>query len=180
MPAKKSQVSPIGRVSFPSVFQPHAFEEGEPKYEVVMLFDPEELAPLKAAAAAAVKEKFGDSAEKVSKAEGFKSPFHCGDDKDYDGYAGKTWVRFTSKQPPAVVNESVQPISEASGDFYAGCHARVSYTVYAYDFRSKGVAFGLVNIQKVGNGEPFAGRTSPEDDFGAVAAVSGGGGEDIF
>ncbi len=160
------KVSPVGRVSFPDAYKPRKMEgsDGDPKYAVTLLFDDgADLAEMKAAAAAAAKEKFGD------KVKGLRSPFRAGDDKEYDGYAGKTYVRFSSPQAPAVVDGRKQPITEASGRFYAGCFARVSWTCYAYDKGgNRGVAFGLGNIQKTGDGEPFSSRTTADDDFDEV------------
>jgi len=39
---------------------------------------------------------------------------------------------------------------------------------FAYENKSKGIAFGLQNIQKLGDGEPFSGRVKAADDFEPV------------
>lgn len=171
-----SPVSPIGRVSFPDAYKARKMEgsAGDPKFAVTLLFDDTaqkspEFAAMKAAAAAAAKNKWGDKIPK-----GIRSPFRDGNEKDYDGYAGNVFVRFSSSERPGVVDGRKQEITEDSGRFYAGCFGRVSYTCYAYDNSgNKGVAFGLVNIQKTGDGEPFSSRTDADDDFGAIDDTSG-------
>ena len=60
-----------------------------------------------------------------------------------------------------------RPIEEMSGDFYPGCHARVSYSVYAWQHPvgGAGVSCGLNNVQKVKDDTAFDGRSDASDDF---------------
>ena len=168
--------TPKFRVSFPNVFKASAFDENsEAKFDVVALFeDGTDLSGLKDACEAAAIEKWG---KKVPK--NCKTPFHDGNDKEYDGYADATWVRFSSKRRPGVVDQNVQPIIDPS-EFYGGCYAIATVNAYAYGgpgtkFQA-GVALGLQNIQKVAEGEPFGEAVSnAEEDF---APVSGGTGTD--
>ncbi len=82
-----------------------------------------------------------------------------------DGYgAGCMFASASSKQPPGVVDRNREAILEA--DLYAGCWARASVTAFAYDNKGKGVAFGLHNIQKLGEGVSFSGRIAADEDFG--------------
>jgi hypothetical protein len=86
----------------------------------------------------------------------------------------------STKQKPGVVDEKVQPIVE-EGEIYGGCYVRASLSVYAYDQSgNKGVSFGLRNIQKVGDGEAFGGRTRAEDDFTPVDASASADVDDMF
>ena len=72
---------------------------------------------------------------------------------------------------PGVVDQNVQPIIEAE-EMYAGCYARATLTAYAFDTAgNRGVAFGLQNIQKIRDGEPFTGREKAEDEFEAIESV---------
>lgn len=160
-----ANISPIGRVSFPSVFRPKAFEGGEPVYSMVLLFHKSaDLTGMKRAAEQAARDKWGAKIPKQ-----LRTPFRDGDDRDTDGYAGHTYVRFASKTPPGVIDQSKATVTEESGMFYAGCHARVSFQAYAYDVSgNRGVAFGLHHIQKVKDGEAFSARTRPEDDFDEI------------
>lgn len=163
--ASEKVLTPKFRVSFPAVFVPRSAMDGaEPKYSVVMLFPKEvDLSKLKAIAKQAVTEKWGDKVPKD-----LRSPFRDGDDKEMDGYAGQIFITASSKMKPGLVNGAREPIIDA-GEFYAGCYARATVNAYAYDRNgNRGVAFGLQNIQKLEEGEPFSGRTKPEDDFDAV------------
>jgi len=155
--------TPEFRASFAHVFKPRAFKEGqEPKYSVVMLFDEkEDLSALKKLAKAAADDKWPKGIPT-----NLRSPFRKGSEKpDLDGYEGKVFITASSKMQPGVVDNQVQPILNES-DFYSGCYARATVTAYAYDHMgNKGVAFGLQNIQKLRDGEPFSGRSKAEDDF---------------
>jgi len=161
-------ITPEFRVSFPNVFQPKSFEGQDPKYSLVMLFDKkEDLAALKALAKKAVEDKWPDITKRPKN---LRNPFRDGDTErpDVDGYAGKLFISASSKMKPRVVDQSVQDIISDT-DFYAGCYARASLTVFAYDTAgNRGVAFGLQNVQKLRDGEPFSGRAKPEDEFEAV------------
>lgn len=165
-------ITPEARLSFPSLFVPRAPMEGsagEPKYGCTLLFPKTaDLSALKAAASAAVKEKWPSGAPK-----GLRSPFRDGSEKDLDGYAGCIFINVSSARKPGVVDENLQPIIEANG-IYAGCYVRASVRAYAYEKAgNRGVAFGLNNIQKVRDGEPFgAAASKPEDDFAAVASAT--------
>lgn len=166
----ESKKTPEFRVSFPNVFKPFAFEGQDAKYSVVMLFPKSaDLGELQALAKKAVEEKWPDATKRAAVLANpkFKNPFRDGDTEkpDTDGYAGMLFVTATSKQKPGVVDRNVQPIM-SEDEFYAGCYAKASVTAYAYDKAGNvGVAFGLQNIMKIRDGEPFSGRRKPEDDF---------------
>lgn len=167
-------ITPEFRVSFPYVFRPSkpmAGSTNEPKYTLTMLFPKDaDLSKLKAAAADAAKEKWGDKIPK-----GLRSPFRDQGEKEFPGYeAGCTFITATSKQRPGLVDAKVQDIIEER-DFYAGCYARASIRAFAYDQAgNRGVAFGLQNVQKLRDGEPLGGRSRPQDDFEPVADAGGG------
>ena len=175
-------MTPEFRVSFPNVFKPRGFEGQEPKYSVVMLFDKStDISALKQLAQRAVEEKWPDPAKRPK---GLRNPFKDGDTEkpDVDGYEGAIFVNASSKMKPGVVDQNVQPIIDEN-EFYAGCYARATVTAYAYNkIGNKGVAFGLQNIQKLRDGEPFTGRSRAEDDFAPVenAGVSEAEVENMF
>jgi len=159
-------ITPTFRVSFPHVFTPTAMEEGkEKKFSLVGLFPADEdLTELRNLAKAAIKEKWPTGAPK-----GLRTPFRDGNEKEYPEFQDMIFISMSSKNRPNVVDEDVQPILNQS-EFYAGCYARASVRAYAYDQKgNKGVAFGLINVQKVEDGEPLGGGASdPEDDFSPV------------
>lgn len=176
MAESKNVMTPEFRVSFAHVFKPQpAMDEGkDPKFGITMLF-PEgaDLSDLKAAASAAAKAKWGDSIP-----DNMRSPFRDQGEKNLEGYvAGAVFMNATSKQRPGLVDADVQDIIDEA-DFYSGCYARATVNAFAYEARNKtgavvnrGVAFGLNNVQKLRDGEPFSGRTKASEDF----APAGGG-----
>ncbi len=114
------------------------------------------------------KEKYGGKLPK-----GFKLPLKDGDqDKDDndENYEGKFFLTATNKNPPGIVSLE----KDASGKYkeitdqsevYSGCHARISLNFFLYDNVGKGIGVSLLNIQKISDGEPFANRSKPDDDF---------------
>lgn len=185
-------ITPEFRVSYPTLFKPKKNDlNNQMEYSVVALFKKgENLDKLKAAAQEACEKKWGKDKAKWPKT--LRSPFRDQADraktneetgKEYlpDGYeAGAFYLNLKSTTRPGVVNQAVKEITEESGDFYAGCYAYASLSCYAYDQKgNKGVAFGLQNIQKSRDGEPFGGRTKATDDFAAVA-VEGGDANALF
>jgi len=182
--------TPAFTVSFPVVFEPRAFDGGDPKYSVTAIFkkaDEALLAPLKEIAREAAVEKFG-----AKLPSGMRSPFRDGSEKEaLEGFGPDTiFVNFTSKQQPGLVDHNVQRIV-AREEFYAGCRAMATVTAYAYDQKgNKGVAFGLHNLQKLGDGTRIDGRAAAESDFTptdvvgdpppAQAAAAAGGDADFL
>lgn len=176
-------VTPKFRVSFPQVFEPKAYQGQDPKYSLTMLFGEDaDLGKLKAAAKAAVVEKYGDKVPK-----NFKTPFRKGEEKDHlDGYEeGITFVRATSTVEPEVVDRGKEPLT-SQRDFYAGCYARAIVVPFCYDTAgNKGVSFGLRSVQKIADGAPFGAGGSlvdefdelPDEDDGSAAAPEAAAGD---
>lgn len=153
------------RVSFPHVFEPTSFEGQEPKYSITMLFDKDDetLKLMKQVAGKIMKEKWGDK-----KPQNFNSPFRQGDEKDYDGYAGKVYVKASSKNRPGVIGARNEVLKDGN-EFYPGCWARATITCAAWDrFGKTGISFYLGNVQKLADDDAFDGRKSAEDEFDAI------------
>lgn len=170
-------LTPEFRVSYPNVFKlPKANKmpdgtEIEPRYGLVMLF-PEgcDISELEEEAQRAAREKWGDKIPR-----NLRSPFRDQGDREADGYVpGAIFITATSKTKPGVVNHLNEYIEDESL-FYAGCYAVATVRAFAYDTpMNKGVGFGLQNIQKTRDGEPFGGkRALPEEEF---KPIKGGGG----
>ena len=162
---KNMILTPVFRVSFPSVF---ARSEMSGKYELSAIFDEDgecDLALLKAAASKAAAEKWGDKIPK-----GLRSPFRDGDEKDldkYPDYAGNTWMTLRTDKRPRVFNAG-GGLLEDEGDLYGGCYCRATVSCYAYDFQgNRGVSFGLLGLKKIRDGEAFGGGggVSKAEDF---------------
>lgn len=160
--------TPEGRVSFPKVFEKSTYSD---KFECTLVFPKDaDLSILKAAALAAAKAKWGDKIPS-----GLRSPFRKVSEKpetygeDFDPECIFMGFRSQNRQP-GIVDANVQPIIEQA-EFYPGCWARISTNAYAYDNKgNKGVAFGLINIQKTQDDDPLAGSAiKAEDDFETIA-----------
>jgi hypothetical protein len=173
MAERLKAVTPPFRVSFPSVFEASSYQGGDPKYSVVMLFYPDKFTEadkkawktMQAIADAASKDKFKKLIKDLPG--NFKKPLRDGAEKAHlDGYGeGMMFGTASSKQRPGLVDRNKQPILTEE-EFYPGCWARATITAYPYDNVGKGVAFGLHNLQKLGDDENFTGRVAAEDDFG--------------
>jgi hypothetical protein len=164
-PARTKVITPLFRVSFPHVFQPHAMTEGqEKKYSVAMLFDKKtDLSPLIKLAKDTMASAFGAKAWDSGK---YRKPFRDGDEKsDLGGYKGTMFAPASSFERPGLIDSNREDIISEE-DFYAGCYAKASVTCYSYDQGgNKGVAFGLQNLIKLKEGERFSSRSSAQDDF---------------
>lgn len=191
----KKVVTPPFRVTFPSLFEKRGFDgpdDPNAKYSVCAVFDPESFGPeesrawkrLLAIADAAAVEAFKKPLKQLG--DGYKKPLRDGADKEHlEGFGpGLVFCNLTTYQRPGVVGRDLQPILDPE-EIYPGCYARATVTAYSYNNVGKGVAFGLHNVQKLGEGENLAGRTDPTEDFGDdapewgdVPATGGGGGGD--
>lgn len=148
---KQMIVTPIGRVSFPHVFEMHEYQ-GRRAYEITLLFPPDaNLSQLKKAV-----EKSALEAHKGLKR--VKLPFKNAGEKDHlEGYQeGWTAVTFRTQRRPVVIGPDKWEISEESGQLYPGCWARVTCDAYAWNSEGTlGVSLGLGNVQKCRDDEPL-------------------------
>lgn len=182
--------TPYFRVAFPSVFQPKLNKlKNKEEYSLVALFPIDaDLSALKAAAREACEKKWGKDPSQWP--QNLRSPFRNQGDRRKkndagqmvlpEGYVdGAIYLNLSSSQRPGLVDAGMGEIIDTA-DFYGGCWARASVTVYAYDQgANRGVNFGLGNIQKWKDDQPFGNKTKPQDDFSPVASPSAsvGGGQ---
>lgn len=170
------------RVSFPDVFKPNLYG-GKETYQLTMLIpkeDKEGLDKLKALAGKVAKAAWPDASQRPQ----LVTPFQDGDQKEYDGYKGHMAVRAGSKYAPGIVNANREDIIQQS-EFYAGCYARAQINAYAWEFGGKaGVSFGLQNVQKLRDGDPFGSRATAtsafDDGYVPPAGFDDAGSNDIF
>lgn len=167
----KKVLTPTFRVSFPEVFEPKSFQEGqEPKYSVQMVFDKtEDLSKLKTLIQETAKEKWGDKVPKK-----LRTPLRDGDvDKEGNpNYEGKVFVNASSKFKPGVVDQALNEII-SKDEFYPGCYARATVNCYAYDYMGNcGLSLGLQNIQKVRDGERLDSVVDAASDFEAIVEAN--------
>lgn len=168
-------ITPKFRVSFPSVITPRMNEmNGKDEFSLTALFpDGSDLTALRKAADEALVKKFG--ADKTKWPRKLKDPFRDQDERAKagvlpDGHkAGNIFMTLKSTKRPGLVNRQRNPIANEE-DFYAGCWAHAYVQPYAYDVAgSQGVAFALIHVQKLEDGEPLTGRPKVEDVFTAVS-----------
>jgi len=108
----------------------------------------------------------------------YSLPFHRGEEMEDDGYGpGVAYFTMSAKnrRPQIVARDGTTPIVQGGADeFYAGCYARASVTPFAFNNKGKGIALGLNNLQKLGEGQRLDAFPSAEDDFGADSATEPG------
>lgn len=186
MAARKKVITPVFRLSFPSIFEPAKPMEGsegkKPKYEITMVFDPSKFSPeekarfkeMEALANEASVEKFKKPLDKLPA--GHRKPFRDGAEKEHlTGFGeGTVFAKASSFMKPGIVaSDGKTPIEDAEA-IYPGCYCRASVTAYSYTNVSKGVAFGLSNIMFVKDGERLDNRTDAAEDFGESAVSDDG------
>lgn len=178
--------TPEGTARFASVFQARQRKDkngnpqGEPKYEITLIFDEDaDLSDLEAAARAKGEEKFGTKFMQLVQKGKANWPFGDNadrvddDDNPIVGFDKPGInVKFKTSEKPGVVDQDAEPIMDKS-ELYDGCRVRVSCRPYAYDNESKGVAFLLINVQKLDDGDRLSGDPSAEDDFKPAKKTAG-------
>jgi hypothetical protein len=171
--------SPAGIARYCSLLTPRARKDkngqptGDPKFQITLIFDdPSVLKAMKKSAMAVGVEKFGAKFPDLVKKGKANWPFGKNTDKEDDdgnripGFEEDDgeYVGFKTKDKPGVVDADAEPIMDKS-EVYDGMTARVSCRAFAYDNESKGVAFYLINVQKLDDGDRLSGDPSAEDDF---------------
>jgi hypothetical protein len=165
------------RFSYCHVWEASKIDPTDPseaaKYSVAILIpksDVSTLQRIQAAVGAAIeigKSKLAGANGQVNTA-ALKLPLRDGDAEkpDDENYTGCYFFNATSRSQPGIVDAQVQPILSQS-EFYSGVYGRVSVNFYAYNTKgNKGIAAGINNLQKTRDGEPLAGFSTPDEDFG--------------
>ena len=160
------------RFCYANVFEPTSMNEGDtPKYNVCILIPKSDTKTLEKinkaieAAKQAGKAKIADKSCKIPST--LKTPLRDGDEERGDDPAFENcfFINANSTRKPSIVDRNLSPIMERD-EFYSGCYGRASINFYAYNVNSKGIAAGLNNLQKLEDGEPLAGGSTAEEDFG--------------
>lgn len=175
-------ITPMFRLSFPSLFQAKAYrdpetgQEGKPEFKATLLLDSMEAAkmelppnlkgkglPLAVAIHNAKVDFFGPDSKKWPKLD--YPVFTKGEEhvskksgEIYEGYAGKivAVAKTGEKYPPKLVCANGEEPSEQT--IYAGCYCRAVIQVKPYYFaRKNGVKLYMSQITKVRDGERFGG-----------------------
>ena len=161
------------RLSYANLWEPKSINGGTPKYSVSIIIpksDTRTIAKIKAAIEAAYREgetKLKGNGKTVPALAALKTPLRDGDSErpDDEAYADSYFINANSSTAPGIVDSSCGTILERS-QIYSGVYARASVNFYAFNSNgNKGIACGLNNIQKLGDGEPLGGKPRAEDDF---------------
>ena len=165
--------TPVFHANYVHVFEPKETPSGDLKYSIAMLWDKKDAAKLKEVAQCicnAAAKRFGSDPKKWSVS--LKCPLRDGDDSDNEAYHGKLFMNCGSKDQPGVVNRQLQPLTSPE-EFYSGCNAIASVSLFAYDVpANKGVGCGLNNLLKWSDGERLDGKKSIEEEFAEFAEES--------
>ena len=170
-PAGGNLISPPFRASFVHLVTPRApVPDSEPKYSLMVVLpqdNPEAMAFLKNCEDridGVLKEKFGGKIPKK-----VKRPFRDGDEEDNrPEWAGCICFPASASQDfkPQIVDKDLQEVIDPA-ELYSGAWYRVSLRPYAWEHPvgGKGASFGLQNVQKVKDDEPFSGGIKAADEF---------------
>jgi hypothetical protein len=173
-------------ISFPRLFKADPGPNPEQpnwKYSATLIATPEVLrgaqwGQVKPAILEAARLKFGEKGVASLLKGNLKQPIR--DDGEDKGHPkGSLFFTARSDQKPGVVSidpdEDGRPrkIKDTEQDIggryevYSGCIVNATVAFYGYDNISKGVAVGLRNIQKVGDGPRLDNRKAAEEEFEA-------------
>ena len=169
-------VTPVFRVSYPQLDEPQGFTDvtgtqTNPKYSLMAVWRPEGMDAAERKRWDFMRAEF----DRVSK-QAFKLPLgklpknvrtglREGNERPNEAGDGAWFATLSSsaKYKPGIVNRSKEAIDP--NEVYAGCYARASIQLFAFDNVGKGIGVGLRNLQKVADGERLDGATSASDDF---------------
>jgi len=196
--AKPTEITtPPCRLSYPSLFEKRQImqptkDNPNPKtaYSATVIVPAgTDMAPFKAAMAAACKEKWPNgftdketgktsAHPPVARMAAAGNPLRKNEElvddegnlpKGHD--AGGFFIRTKSDYQPAVVNRAAQPVINKD-DAYAGCYCHFALNAYAWEFAGKwGISFGLNGVQIVKDGERLDSRKAPSDLFKPLEGV---------
>lgn len=168
------------RLSYANIFEKSSIDDNTPKYSTALLIDKSDtntINAIKHAINKAIEE--GKNSKWGGKIPGnLKTPLRDGDEErpDDPNYKDKFFFNASTTRKPQVldVDKSLVPDPEDgaySDVVYSGCYAHVSINFYPFEARgNKGVAAGLGNVMKAGDGEPLAGGSTAEEDFADIEA----------
>lgn len=170
-----STVTPKAILSYPHLFVPQVFQEGQkPKYSCALVFEAgTDINELKRLALEAAKAKWGDKAEGMIRDGTCNLPFH-NDGHEKKGYPeGSVYMNVRTTRKPGIVSVFPGPDGKplplnSEEEIYPGCIVKASVGAFAYDRQgNKGVSFGLNNLQKLADGERLDGRAPADEEFEA-------------
>lgn len=168
MDIKTKVVTGKVRFSYANVWKPKSTNGGDERYGASLIIpksDTKTIADIRAAAQAAIETgrvRFEDAELKE-----LKLPLRDGDaERPLDeAYRNSFYINASSKDKPHIVDKDIKPITNES-EFYSGCYGRASINFFTFNISgNRGVGCGLLNLQKLSDGERLTYRSSAEEDF---------------
>ena len=159
--------------SYLNCWDPKAIQGGTPKFSVSLIIpksDVKTIEKIKAAIQAAYEEgqsKLKGNGKSVPALSTLKTPLRDGDLErpDDEAYKNSYFINANSGTAPGIVDADRNPIIDRS-EMYSGVKGRASINLYAYNVNgNRGIACGLINLQKISDGTPLGGKSRAEDDF---------------
>jgi hypothetical protein len=179
------------RLSYPALFAPSAFGDGEPKFNATFLIekDSEQHKALMAEIRKIATDAFGERARDivgkqeasqrklVKDGDGPDGKNQDGEEKD--GYAGHVAIKASNKAAPKVVGRQRQPLTEADGIPYGGCYVNAQIDIWPQDNKyGKFLNCKLLAVQFWEDGDSFGGGARADlDAFDADDGGDVGGGD---
>ena len=165
---KTKVVTDVVRLSYAYVWEPKSIN-GVEKYSASIIIDPDDKDTLKKinnGIDAAIEEGTKKFDDYVTDKSLLKLPLRNGDEMMEDAYRGKYFINANSIIQPQVVDRNLKFILDHD-EVYSGVFARVSLRFYPFNKGGNmGVGCGLLNIQKVADGDRLAGtRSTAQEDF---------------
>tara|TARA_R110000744_G_scaffold182195_1_gene301381 strand:- start:273 stop:815 length:543 start_codon:yes stop_codon:yes gene_type:complete len=161
------------RLSFPDIWTPKAFFEGQaPKFSCSLLLDKELHKAQIVSFKKTIKEAALAGFNGVIPA-GLKICIGDGKEKSYDGYENAMYIRCASRLRPQIIDRDRTPLVEEDGRPYAGCYvnAAVSLWIQDHNLGGKRVACNINALQFVKDGETFgAGGIKTETVFDDISS----------
>lgn len=144
------------RLSFPEIWTPKAFVEGQqPKFSCNLLLDKEndkaQIASFKKAIREAALNAFSQQIPA-----GLAMCLGDGNSKSYDGYENAMFISCASRLRPQIIDRDRTPLVEEDGRPYAGCYVNAAISLWVMDNKyGKRVACNLNALQFSRDGETF-------------------------
>ena len=173
-------ITPPFRMSFPHLWEPDAFNEGDKKkYSVMAIFYPDDIEnnaddkkkwdALCNWVLDTVVTNFGMKFADFQRKSNNRVPFHRGADKaDLDGFTPTSvYANLSSLHKPGLIDRDRNPVLDEE-QVYPGRWARAAVSVWQYSNKyGNGVSIGLRNIQLLHNDTRLDGRsgTDAADSF---------------
>lgn len=175
LPTGNFRSGPV-RLSFPNLFVAQPDDKGVMKFSTSLLFPKgADISPLRRVHAEMTAENFPgrNDCHEAFRDQGCKS---------FAGYeAGAYFTSCNSKKRPGLVGPDGKALYEHE-EIYPGVWALVTIRpfVFGKEKGSKkwGISFGLQNVQKIADDEPFSGGPAASEEFAPLDASVGG--EDAF